>query len=214
MTNRSHHKIFTIAALLSGCFFMYSCENDVNEVRELGRKKQNVEEGKNISSYLSMDGKMRAHLTAPLMLRFQGDTGRKTEFPKSLHVDFYNDSTAAIESQLSALFGRYLENENKVYLRDSVVIFNTKGDSLFTQELYWDQNQQRFYTEKRVLWSRGFRKTLIIGTGMTASQDLNNITFFTIDSNSFSYIPDSTTQSTAAPVIPPVQSAGIVPPKK
>ena len=105
------------AALLTGCFFMFACENDVNEVRELGKKKPNIEEGKNISSYLSMNGKMRAHLTAPLLLRFNSDTGKKTEFPNSLHVDFYNDSMK-VESQLSAQYGRYLENENKVYLRE------------------------------------------------------------------------------------------------
>lgn len=199
MTNSFYHRTVWIAAILIGCFFMQACENDVNEVRELSRKKLNREEGKNISSYLSMNGKMRAHLTAPLLLRYQSDSGRMAEFPRSLHVDFYNDSSK-IESQLSARYGRYLESQSKVFLRDSVVIFNTKGDTLFAKELYWDQNQQKFYTDKRVLLSKNYRRTLVVGNGMTASQDLNDITFYKIEPNSYSYVSDSTVSpGTTAP---------------
>lgn len=206
MINLDIHKRFFTAAVLFGCFFMYACENDVNEVRELGKKKPGIEEGKNIDSYLSMNGKMRAHLTAPLLLRYQGDSARKAEFPKTLHVDFYNDSLK-IESQLNARYGQYLENENKVFLRDSVVIFNIKGDTLFCDELFWDQGQQKFYTEKRVRLSKNYRRTFIVGDhGMTANQDLSNIVFFNITPNSYSFIPDSTT-STATPSPAPVVPA-------
>jgi hypothetical protein len=195
----THNKIIK-AALITGCFFMCACENDVAEVREFGKRKTGVEEGKNIDSYLSMGGKMRAHLTAPLLLRYESDSGRKAEFPNSLHVDFYNDSTK-IESQLRARYGRYLENENKVFLRDSVVAFNTKGDTLFCEELYWDQVLQKFYTDKRVVMSRNYRHTLIVGNdGIRASQDLSTFTFINIDPNSFVYIPDSTQSTT--PVAP------------
>jgi LPS export ABC transporter protein LptC len=196
MINLLYHKFSVIAALVLGCFFMCSCENDVNEVRELGRKKENIEEGKNISSYLSMDGKMRAHLTAPLMLRIQGDTGRRTEFPRSLHVDFYNDSTAQIESQLSALYGNYLENQNKVFLRDSVVAFNVKGDTLFCKEMYWDQNLQKFYTDKEVTISQRYPKKRFSGVGMTCNQDLTNLTLFKIQPGSFAMIADSLANGT------------------
>ena len=183
------------AAQLTGCFFMFACENDVNEVRELGKKKPNIEEGKNISSYLSMNGKMRAHLTAPLLLRFNSDTGKKTEFPNSLHVDFYNDSMK-VESQLSAQYGRYLENENKVYLRDSVVAFNIKGDTLFCIEMYWDQTLQKFYSSKQVIISKGFRRNLFIGLdGMTCNQDLTEIHLFNMKEGSFFTTPPDTTSA-------------------
>lgn len=196
MINLYYHKFSVIAAFVSGCFFMGGCENDVNEVRELSRKKENIEEGKNISSYLSMDGKMRAHLTAPLMLRIQSDTGRRTEFPRSLHVDFYNDSTARIESQLRALYGNYLENQSKVFLRDSVVAFNVKGDTLFCKEMYWDQNLQKFYTDKEVTISQRYPKKRFSGVGMTCNQDLTNLTLFKIQPGSFAMIADSLTNGT------------------
>lgn len=123
-----------------------SCENDINVVKGLGQKKTGVEEGHNIESFLSQDGKMKARLTAPVMLRYMRDTARIV-FPNTMHVDFYNDSLK-IENTLFARYGTYLENDNKVLLQDSVIVINVKGDTLRTEELWWDQNRQLFYTDK------------------------------------------------------------------
>lgn len=203
MSNHGIHKKLLKAALLAGCFFMCACENDDNEVRELARRKTSVEEGKNINSYLSMDGKMKAHLTAPILLRFMSDSGSVAEFPKSLYVEFYNDSTK-VESELSANYGRYMESQNKVYLRDSVVIFNTTGDTLFCKDLYWDQAKELFYSNKEVTYSRNHRRSLTVGlNGMTAKQDLSSVTFFQLAPTSYAYVKDSTATDTTQPPLPP-----------
>ena len=177
-----HHfkNIIIRAALLVSCFFVYACENNYNEVQQLGKKKTNIEEGKFIVSYLSQNGLMKAKLTAPLMLRYQLDTP-KTEFPKSLHVDFY-DANTKIESQLSAKYGNYFENESKVFLKDSVVVFNVTGDTLHCRELYWDQRKELFYTEKNVIIQKPDQK--IYGTGLTADQSFK---WFTIK-NAYGFI--------------------------
>lgn len=64
------------------------CENDITEVRALGKQSTNIEVGTQIDSYLSVAGKVNAHLTSPKILRYQGNGVRKSEFPNSLHVDF------------------------------------------------------------------------------------------------------------------------------
>jgi LPS export ABC transporter protein LptC len=199
MINIFAHKKYLTAALIIGCFFVGGCENDVNEVRELGRKRTNADEGKNIDSYLSMNGRMKARLTAPLLLRYQHDTLNKTEFPKTLHVDFYNDSLK-VESQLRADYGEYLETQKKVYLRDHVVAFNTKGDTLFCQDMYWDQNTGRLYTRKKVIYSKGYRSTLLIGLdGMDSDQSFTDVHLYRIQSGSYFTPPDSTKADTTKP---------------
>ena len=186
MISRALNDLKILAAIFLGCFFVLSCENDIRDVQNFNKKSISVEEGKNIESYLSQEGKVKAKLTAPLMLRYQTDTP-KVEFPKSLHVDFYNDSTK-IESQLSAKFGRYLENENKVFLRDSVVVFNMLGDTLFCKELYWDQVKALFYTDKNVIIHKTDQK--VYGTGLVADQSFKNITIKKVH-DSYMNIPDS-----------------------
>ncbi len=175
-----------LAAIIIGCFFMYSCENDIRDVQNLNKKTIGVEEGKQIESFLSQNGKVKAKLMAPIMLRYQQDTP-KVVFPKTLRVDFFNDSTK-IESKLFAKYGHYLENENKVFLKDSVVVFNVSGDTLFCKELYWDQVKATFYTDKNVIIHKPDQK--VYGTGLTADQSFN---WFIIKHphNSYLNIPDS-----------------------
>ncbi len=135
---------------LSGIFmFLFcACENDMKDVKALTEKKTSVETITKVESYYSQKAIMKAKLTAPIMKHYQVDSAYY-DFPNSLHVDFYND-TLRVESQVSANYGRFKENEHKVYLRDSVVVSNLKGDTLHTQELWWDQQKQIFYTDKPV----------------------------------------------------------------
>lgn len=162
------------AALLTGCFFLFGCENDVKQVNDLTKRVIMKEEAVNVQSYLSQAGKMKAKLTAPLMIRYLADTVY-VEFPKTLHCDFF-DSTGVIETKLDALYGKYFESLNKVYLRDSVVVINTKGDTLKSQDLWWDQNTQLFYTDKYAEY-RTTDKKIFPSKGIEATQDFSRVTF-------------------------------------
>ncbi len=186
MIRHIFHEYKILAALFTGCFFVFSCENDINKVRNLNKKSVGIEEGKQIESYLSQSGKVKAKLMAPVMLRYLLDTP-KVVFPKTLRVDFFNDSTK-LDSKLFAKYGQYLENDNKVFLKDSVVVFNVTGDTLFCQELYWDQVKAIFYTEKNVIIHKPDQK--VYGNGLIADQSFK---WFTIKHphNSFLKIADS-----------------------
>lgn len=174
--------LLLMAVLLTGCFFLSACENSREEINKMFSKKIGVEEAKDIESYLSQGGKMKARLTSPVMLRYIRDSS-VVEFPKTLHVDFYNDSTLSIESQLSALYGKYLEGQGKVYLRDSVIVFNIKGDTLHCEDLWWYQGEQKFVTDKPV---RVYSPDKIVyAVGMEAAQDFKTYRFFHVTNSTF-----------------------------
>jgi LPS export ABC transporter protein LptC len=175
MNNRriDHRKFFT-AALFTGCFFVLSCENDERQIKEFTEAKTMVEEARDIESYLSQDGEMKAKLKAPLMLRVLTDS-LYIEFPQTLHIDFF-DSANAVQSWVDAKYGKYFENHNKAFLRDSVVVINTLGDTLKCQDLWWDQNRQLFYTDQYATYHSKDRQ-IYGGKGMEASQDLKTIIF-------------------------------------
>jgi len=154
--------------------FIISCENDVKQIDDFTKKVTIQEEGINIESYLSQQGKMKAKLKAPLMIRVTTDT-TYVEFPHTLHVDFYNDSTQ-IETRLDSKYGKYFETQNKVYLRDSVVVISVKGDTLKSPDLWWDQNTKLFYTDKYAIY-HGVGKNIYGHKGLVATQDLTSIIF-------------------------------------
>lgn len=175
MNNRFQHISLTrAAALILSCCFVWSCENDEKKIEEWTKRVEMKEVATNINSQLSQNGKIRATLKAPLMWRVQSDTVY-AEFPKSLHCDFYNDSTQ-IESWLDCKYGKYFESLNKVYLRDSVVVINTKGDTLKTPELWWDQINKTFFTDKPSEYLTKDKK-IYPQKGITAAQDFSNIKF-------------------------------------
>jgi LPS export ABC transporter protein LptC len=191
MTNPTIPKILKLAVtFLSSCFFMTSCENDVDAVKALGAKVSGMDVGKDVAIYISNDGKLGAKLTAPLMNRYLEDSSKMIEFPLSIHVDFYKDSNQ-IESQLSAKYAKYKEAENIIFLKEDVIIFNTLGDTLWCKEMYWDQNTGKFYTEKDVVVKQHNPLAKIYGKGLEANQNLTDIRIFKPQSNSYAILQDS-----------------------
>ena len=169
-----------LSILLVACMFC-SCENNVKDLPNAGKRQNIPEEAWQIESLMSEGGKIKGKLTAPYMLRYQRADSPYAEFPRTLHVDFYKDSvknkdSIVIESQMDAHYGKYLQNQNKVFLRDSVVVKNIlKGDTVHCRTLWWDHNTQKFYTDDAV---RIYQKDKILfGVGMEADQ---NFRWYTI----------------------------------
>ena len=192
MINTLFNKHIKLAvALLSSCFFMLACENNVNEVQALSARIGGIDVGKDVSIFISNDGKMTAKLMAPLMRKYLLDSGRMVEFPNTIKVDFYKDSLH-IESKLTANYANYKESEDKVFLKDNVIVYNVLGDTLWCKEMIWDQVTNKFTTDKDVIVKQHNPIAKIYGKGFEANQDLSDIHIFKPQSNSFAILSDST----------------------
>ena len=176
------------AVVILFALLLFSCENTDKELQDMSSKNLGIEEVKNADINYTLGGKAKAKLISPLMLRVQ-DVNPYVEFPKKLHVDFYND-TGSVDSRLDALYGKYFEAESKVFLKDSVVVINVLGDTLYCQELWWDRNRTgfEFYTDKEVRIRRKLQ--IIDGIGMEARQDFKEWVIKNV-SNSFIRVPNS-----------------------
>ena len=173
----------------TGAVIFCACNGPKNVKPDIDKKQLAVEEAKNIVVNYTQGGKIKARLTSPLMLRVQ-DTATYVEFPKKLHVDFYNGDTV-VQTRLDALYAKYSENKSLIYLRDSVKVINTNGDTLLCNELYWDRNRigNEFFTNTPVIVKT--KTDIIYGKdGMQISQDLKNKNFYGV-SNSVFRVPTS-----------------------
>jgi LPS export ABC transporter protein LptC len=177
--------LFLLLAAVAGP----GCGDKTKEVVSHGPHQLVPEEGDSIIAYLSEAGmemgslqaKVKGKLTSPYMRRYQRLDSPYFEFPRTLHVDFFKDSISmtekpVIESKLDAIYGKYLQNQAKVYLRDSVVVKNIlKGDTLHSKYLWWDQQTERFTTNDSVRINTPDK--ILFGTGMEADQ---NFRWYTI----------------------------------
>lgn len=158
--------------MLPAYLFLSACENSIEDINRVTSRGTGVEIAKEVQITYSIGERAHSVITAPLMYRHQ-EAVPYIEFPRTLHVDFYDDSLR-IESRLDAHYAKYLESDSKFYLKDSVVLMNTSGDTLYCQELYWDCNRvgNEFYTDKPV---RIRTPTHIInGDGFDSPQDFSN----------------------------------------
>jgi LPS export ABC transporter protein LptC len=168
-------KYLYTAAFLTGCCFFYSCENDQRDIDTWTKKVTKIDEARTVVSYLSQEGVVKAKFTAPVMFRVVSDTSTYAEFPKTLHADFFDDSSK-IETRLDCKYAKYFETLDKVYLRDSVVVITVKGDTLKSPDLWWDQRAKIFYTDKYAEYHAA-DKHIYGGKGLEATQDMNTVTF-------------------------------------
>ena len=156
-----------LVAIALGLFS--SCGNSDKELADFQNRKVGVEIAKEVRIQYTLGGQKKALLTGPLMYRVQ-DTVPYIEFPKSIHVDFFDDRDS-LESTLDARYAQYKDTYSKVFMRDSVRVINIKGDTLYCDELYWDRSRTgvEFYTEKPVRIRT--RTHIIDGVGMEACRD-------------------------------------------
>lgn len=175
------NRILLLAAV--ACLAM-ACEEKKTTTVPIGPRKIVPEEVDSVVSMLSepstdpnnkLSAKVKGKLTAPFMLRFPRPDTPYAEFPRTLHVDFYNDSMQ-IESRVDAHYGKYYINQDKVFLKDSVVVMNIiKKDTVHCRTLWWDQRTERFTTDDPV---RIYTPDKILyGNGMEADQ---NFRWYTI----------------------------------
>src|SRR5918993_109557 len=103
-------KNFQKAVLVTGCFFIFACENSQRSLDEWKEQREMVEEASYIETFFSQNGTMKARLNAPKMLRYSRDT-IFVEFPNTLKMVFF-DSLGIAESDLNARYGIYYESLN------------------------------------------------------------------------------------------------------
>ena len=132
----------------------------------------------NIEILYSDSAIVRFKLNAPIMVKFDQDPKDPfTEFPNGINIKRYN-TEMEVTTNITADYARQFTNEDKWLARNNVVVVNIQGDSLRTEELYWDQKKEKIYTEKFVTIITKDR--IINGIGMHSDQEMNNIAVINI----------------------------------
>ncbi len=123
----------------------------------------------------SDSGRTKAVLIAGHLRMF--DQPNETLLDSSIQVDFYNNAGIKTTT-LTALQGKVDNNTNNLYAIDSVVAVNDSGIILHTQELMWNNNQQKIQSDKFVTIVSPKEK--IQGYGFESDQSLRNYTIYNI----------------------------------
>lgn len=151
--------------------FLFSCENDLAEVEALISKlNTEVETAKEVEILYSDSAQVRVKIAGPTMLYYLDKREPRQEFIDGVKVDFF-DAEGNSTSQLTAKYAIRFENKNEVIVRDSVVWQSVENEKIETEELIWQENKERIYTDRFVVITRP--DEIVYGHGFEANQDFS-----------------------------------------
>jgi LPS export ABC transporter protein LptC len=142
-----HTSSFIKLLIIPGVFCFVACENDIEIINSLTNTNNLPEiKGKKVETIYSDSGKVKMQLNADEILQFGKAERPYIEFPKGIHVIFFDDSLN-LESEIIADYAKYFTEEKLWEARGNVIALKkASGEKLNTEELFWDETQQRIYS--------------------------------------------------------------------
>lgn len=162
-----------IIPLIGGIIMFFSaCDSEIEKVKLISEERNFPDQSMTDAEIIhTTNGRLKVKITSPEINRYSNVEEPHTVFPQGLNVTFY-DSTLTVESEISANYAIYYEPDKIWEAKNDVVAINNKGDTLNTEYLIWNQEDEEIYTDRyvRITTIDG----IIHGKGFEANQDFTN----------------------------------------
>ena len=156
--------------LLAG-WLPVACENDLAEVNRFVDERETQQEvAHDVQMYYSDSAEVHVRVRAPTLIRHLDKLKPRQEFIDGVQVDFLG-ARESVHSQLTAKYALRFEKDNQVIMRDSVVWLSGSGEQLETEELIWEEQTGRVYSNKFVVIRRP--NEIVYGYGFESDQDFS-----------------------------------------
>ena len=146
--NKGRFLICNITAILA--VMLFSCGNPTSVIQQLA--SDDTLSGivaYDIVFYRSDSGIVQVELTAPMMVR-QGSDTSYLEFPKGFQANILNKNHQVV-SEIKADYGINHSDQKLVEAVGNVSVENhQKGQSLYSDRLFWYQDTKMIYTRSKV----------------------------------------------------------------
>jgi LPS export ABC transporter protein LptC len=150
-------------------FGLSSCFQNLKTEEEMKTYDGPMMETKNGITVYSDSAIRRMQVTSP---RQQVLVNGDRNFPEGVLVEFYNE-IGVKSAELTAEKGYFTKHNAQYKAEGNVKVRNIqKGETLTTEELFWDSRKEKIYTEKHVLIETP--KERITAEGMEAKQDFSS----------------------------------------
>ena len=143
-----HFTIYLKSTIMLFCIIvLFSCESDLKKVQKLSETSF-VPSGEADSLNLKYtdSGKIKSILKSPKMLDYSNIQNAFTEFPKGIHLTLIDEKDN--KSTVVADYAISYKKTEIIDLQGNVIITSHDGKKLETSQLYFDQKNEWFFTEK------------------------------------------------------------------
>ena len=164
---------FVLFGMLSLTFLVIvSCESNLREVQKMGFAEFTPSgEADTVNLKYTDSGRIKAVLVSPKMLDYATVSFPFTEFPKGIDLTLFdpNGKKTLIKSNYAVTH----KNTDLINLEGNVRISNETGELLETEQLYFDQKNEWFFTEEKFKFTS--TKGVSFGEGIDFSKDFKKV---------------------------------------
>ena len=154
------------------CFILFACESNFRDVQKMGVAEFAPSgDADSINLKYTDSGRITANLISPKMLDYATVEFPFTEFPKGIHLTLYDKNGK--ETYVDANYAISHKATNIIDLKGNVKISNQNKELLETEQLYYDQKDEWFYTEKKFKFTSP--KGVSFGEGIDFSKDFKKV---------------------------------------
>lgn len=148
-----------------------SCENSMEEIERVAAQKSTIplDRSTGVEMIYSDGAVVKGKLLTPELLHFKTQNPYY-EMKKGVTIIFI-DLNQQESSQVVADYAIRYENQKTMELRHNVVVTTRDGKTFKSEELIWDENSRRFYSNKTVAVSTPSQT--IYGTRFWANEDFS-----------------------------------------
>ncbi len=165
----SYRYFSLFSALLFTALLLFSCEVKIEKTDSFDILTLPSISGKNINTVFTDSGKVQLIMSSPVMETWDNLGNPYTEFRHGMLIEFYDGQKEPV-ANVAAKYAKYIDSEKLWELDDSVVVVNKSGDRLETEQLFWDQEKERIYTDRFVKITN--EDQTIMGTGFESDPKL------------------------------------------
>lgn len=122
-----------------------------------------------VSTLVSDSGITRYRITSPLWLMFEEAKDPTWRFPQGIHLEKFNLAMRP-EATIDCDSATYFKNRQLWRLDGYVNIRNTLGEKFLTNQLFWDQRQQKIYSDSFIHIER--QNKVIEGYGFESNENM------------------------------------------
>lgn len=165
-------KIIFLPFLVISALLFFSCESNFKEVQ-----KSNISEfvptgdADSINIKYTDSGRIKSILISPKLLDYATLDFPFTEFPKGISVTLYDENGK--KTFVTSKYAISYKQTELIDLQGNVKITNESGQLFETEQLFFDQKNEWFYTEKRYKFTDP--KGVSFGDGVDFSKDFKII---------------------------------------
>ena len=162
--------ILNIVTVITVTMF-FSCKDNFKEVQKMGvSENEPIGIAENINLKYTDSGKIKAILLSPKMFDYSNRNFPYNEFTEGLVLDLFDDENK--KSVVVADYGIIYNLTNLIDLQGNVRITTQANDTLYADQLFYDQKNEWLFTNKPVKFRKGF--DIINGNGFDSNSKFTN----------------------------------------